>query len=250
MSVPDAQMPVLLFIAGFISWIIGTFSGATGSIALLATLTYVIRVKTIAPVVTTASLMASPTRVVVYWNRIHWPVVRWYLPGAVCGAVLGSWMFTWVSAGWLAVLVGLFLVSTPVQYRLGDRARSFPMSLRWFIPVSVAVGVISGLVGASSLVSMPFYFNYGLTKERMIATGAFHSLFIQIAKMAAYGSLGVLSAGSIFEGVCAGSGAILAIVISRHWLARFSDVWFRRAAVFLMLATGISLVWRNRHIFV
>ncbi len=52
---PDVQISVLLFIAGFVSWIISTFSGATGSIALLATLTYLIRVKTIAPVVTTAS---------------------------------------------------------------------------------------------------------------------------------------------------------------------------------------------------
>ena len=44
------------------------------------------------------------------------------------------------------------------------------------------------MIGASSLVSLPFYLNYGLTKERMIATGAFHSLFIQLAKLATYGS--------------------------------------------------------------
>ncbi len=193
--------------------------------------------------------MASPTRIVLYWNSIHWPVVRWYLPGAIGGAVLGSWLFTWASADWLAVIVGFFLVSTPLQYRFGDRARSFQMRVGWFIPVSLAVGVLSGLVGASSLVSMPFYLNYGLTKERMIATGAFHSLFIQVAKIATYGLLGVLPVGSILEGACAGLGAVLAIVISRRWLARFSEIWFRRAAIFLMLATGISLLWGTRHIF-
>ncbi len=67
------------------------------------------------------------------------------------------------------------------------------MQLPWFIPVSVVVGVVSGVIGASSLVSAPFYLNYGLTKERMIATGAVHSIFIQITKIATYGSLGVLT---------------------------------------------------------
>jgi uncharacterized protein len=100
------------------------------------------------------------------------------------------------------VIVGLFLVSTPIQYRLGGRTRSFPMRRRWFIPISLAVGLFSGVIGASSLVSLPFYLNYGLKKERMIATGAVHSLFIQLAKIATYGSLGVLSAGSVLT-LCA-----------------------------------------------
>jgi hypothetical protein len=43
------------------------------------------------------------------------------------------------------------------------------MRLPWFIPLSLAVSLISGVIGASSLVSLPFYLNYGLTKERMIA---------------------------------------------------------------------------------
>jgi uncharacterized membrane protein YfcA len=108
----------------------------------------------------------------------------------MAGAMLGGWIFTQAGAAWLGLMVGLFLVSTPFQCRLGGRARSFPMQLPWFIPVSVAVGLISGVVGASSLVSEPFYLNYGLTKERMIATGSVHSLFIQLTKIVTYGSLG------------------------------------------------------------
>ena len=142
---------------------------------LLAVVTHLIRVKTVAPVITIASLMASPARILVSWRLVDWQVVRWYLPGAIGGAIVGSWFFTFAAAPWLRVIVGLFLISTPFQYRLGSRARSFPMRLAWFIPLSFAVGLISGIIGASSLVSAPFYLNYGLTKERMIATrrGAF-----------------------------------------------------------------------------
>jgi uncharacterized protein len=246
---PDLTTSVLLFLAGCASWTISTFSGGTGSIVLLALVTHLIRVTTVAPVITVAGLLASPTRVLVSWRFIEWKIVRWYLPGAITGAILGSWLFTWANAAWLSLLVGLFLVSTPIQYRLGGRPRSFPMRLAWFIPVSLVVGLLSGVIGASSLVSIPFYLNYGLTKQRMIATGAFHSLFIQFTKIATYGSLGALSSRSVLEGVSAGLGAIVAIYVTSRWLERFRDAWFRRLAILLMLTSGLSLLWRSRSLF-
>lgn len=246
--VTDLETIILLFIAGFVSWTISIFSGGAGSVILLAALTHLIRVTTVAPVITIASLMASPTRILVSWRLIEWPVVCWYLPGAILGAIIGSWLFTLATATWLRLIVGLFLVSMPIQYRLGARARSFPMRLPWFIPVSLVVGLVSGVLGASSLISMPFYLNYGLTKERMIATGAFHSLFIQLAKIAAYGSFGVLTATSIVEGTSAGFGAVLAIYLTRPWLDRFKEIWFRRLAILLMLMSGLSMLWRSHAI--
>ncbi len=215
---------------------------------LLALVTHLIRVETVAPVITIASLMASPARIVVSWRLIDRAVVRWYVPGAVSGAIIGSWIFTWAAAAWLGVIASIFLISMPLQYRLGGRAHSFPMRLPWFLPVSIVVGLISGIVGASSLVSMPFYLNYGLTKERLIATGAVHSLVIQFTKIAAYGSFGVLSSRSVLEGASAGLGAILAIYVTRPWLDRFKEVWFRRLAILLMMISGLSMLWRSRQI--
>jgi uncharacterized protein len=248
--VPDLATAILLFTAGSVSWTVGTFSGAAGSMVLLAIVTHVIRVNTIAPVITIASLMASPTRVLVWWPLIEWRVVRWYVPGAVGGAIAGSLIFTFANSAWLSLLFGLFLASAPFQYRVGERARSFPMRLPWFIPVSIAVGLISGVVGASSLISVPFYLNYGLTKERMIATGAFHSLFIQLTKIVAYGSLGIVSFRSATEGLCAGFGAVVAIYATRRGLDQFKEVWFRRLAILVMLISGLSMLWQSRGLFI
>ena len=152
---PDLATVALLFTAGYASWMISIFSSGAGSIVLLAAVTHFIRVRTVAPVVTIASLMASPTRILISWRLIEWKVVGWYLPGAISGAIAGSWILTQVNATWLALIVGLFLISMPVQYRLGGRARSFPMRLPWFIPVSLVVGLMSGILGASSLISIP-----------------------------------------------------------------------------------------------
>ena len=215
---PNLQTSVLLFPAGCVSWTISIFSGGGGSVILLATVTHLIRVRQVAPVVNLASLMASPVRIAISWRRVEWRVVKWYLPGAMAGAMLGGWLLSWARGDRLTLIVGMFLVSSAMQYRLGERARSFPMPLPCFIPVSVVVGLVSGLVGASSLISLPFYLNYGLTKERLIASGAVHSLFIQIPKIATYASVGALSSRSLLEGVAAGSGAVFAIYVTRPWL--------------------------------
>jgi uncharacterized membrane protein YfcA len=245
---PNLQTSALLFLAGCVSWTISIFSGGGGSVILLATVTHLIRVRQVAPVVTLASLMASPVRIAISWRRVEWRVVKWYLPGAMAGAMLGGWLLSWARGEWLTLIVGMFLVSSPMQYRLGERARSFPMPLPCFIPVSVVVGLVSGLVGASSLISLPFYLNYGLTKERLIATGAVHSLFIQITKIATYASVGALSSRSLLEGVAAGSGAVFAIYVTRPWLDTLKEVWFRRLAVVLMLTSGSSMLWHSRHL--
>ncbi len=173
-----------------------------------------------------------------------------YLPGAIGGAIIGSLIFTFINAAWLGLVVGLFLVSTPFQYRVGERTRSFPMPLAGFIPVSIAVGLVSGVIGASSLISVPFYLNYGLTKERMLATGAFHSLFIQLTKIAAYGTLGIMSFTSAMEGFCAGLGAVLAILATRRALDRFKEIWFRRLAILVMLISGVLMLWQSRGLFI
>lgn len=245
---PNLQTSVLLFPAGCVSWTISIFSGGGGSVILLAIVTHLIRVRQVAPVVNLASLMASPVRIAISWRRVEWRVVQWYLPGAMAGAMLGGWLLSWARGDRLTLIVGMFLVSSAMQYRLGERARSFPMLLPCFIPVSVVVGLVSGLVGASSLISLPFYLNYGLTKERLIATGAVHSLFIQIPKIATYASVGALSSRSLLEGVAAGSGAVFAIYVTRPWLDTLKEVWFRRLAVVLMLTSGSSMLWHSRHL--
>jgi uncharacterized membrane protein YfcA len=83
----------------------------------------------------------------------------------------------------------------------------------------------------------------------MIATGAVHSLFIQVTKIMTYGSLGVITPTSALEGAAAGLGAVLAIAATRRWLDAFQEIWFRRFAILLMFVSGLSLLWRSHHLF-
>ena len=67
---PNLQTSALLFLAGCVSWTISIFSGGGGSVILLATVTHLIRVRQVAPVVNLVSLMASPVRIAISRRRV------------------------------------------------------------------------------------------------------------------------------------------------------------------------------------
>jgi len=118
----------------------------------------------VAPVAALASLIGSISRLFLFWRSIDWQIVRWYVPGAVIGAIGGGWAFTRIDPTGLQIVIAVFLISTVWQFRFGHTAQSFPMRLPWFIPVSLVSGFTSGLAGASGLLVNPFYLNYGLPR--------------------------------------------------------------------------------------
>jgi uncharacterized membrane protein YfcA len=237
---------LVLFLAGIASWTISTFAAGGGSILLVAAITTILRGHAIAPVVTCASAIASPARIILFRGHIDWIVVRWYLPGAIVGAVVGGWTFAHVSGRLIQLCIGTFLIGSLWQFRVGNRPQWFRMSLPWFVPVSFVSGLTSAVVGASGLLSNPFYLNYGLTKERMLATRAVNSIAIQLVKIAAYLAFGVLNWDLLGHGVAAGAGGAVAIWFTRPWLRRLDPGHFRKFAVSMMVLAGLLAVWQQR----
>ena len=242
----DIGTDLALVAAGGACWAISTFSAGGGSLLILAMVSLIVGGTAAAPVVALASLLAGPARAIALWSSIDWGVVCWYAPGAAVGALVGAWLLSRMSAPWVELMLAAFLISTVWQFRLGERTRSFQMRRHWFVPVSFCSGLVSGMVGASGLLVNPFYLNHGLEKEVMLATRAVNSTTIQIVKIAAYLSLGMLSWPLARHGLAAGAGAIAAVAIATPWLAVLTRHRFRQLAVLAMFLGGLMMIWKQR----
>lgn len=236
---------ILVFLAGLLAYVIATLSGGGGSLLLIPVINFFIGGKATAPVVNLANLIGEPVRIILFWKDIQWRIVKFYLPSAIAGTVLGAWVFSNIKLEWLQIVVGLFLVSTIFQYQFGKKERSFQMKLAWFIPIGFFVELCSTLIGATGPVLNPFYLNYGLEKEKMIATKTINSFLIGLVQISSYTVLGSLKGNLWLYGIIIGLGASVGNWLGKKFLKKISSNVFRKLVIAVMVLSGIIMIVRQ-----
>ncbi|WNZ55837.1 sulfite exporter TauE/SafE family protein [Microbulbifer sp. MKSA007] len=236
------MIELLLLFFGVLIWYISTLAAGGGALLLVPVISFIVGPHLVAPTVTIAKCLASPYRALVFWSYIDWRVVRWLTPGSLVGALLGAYSYTQMSPEWIQIVVGLFLMSTILQYRFGHRERSFPMSLPYFLPLGLVTAFASGLIGAMGPLKNPFLLNYGLEKESLIATKAFNGLLMQLVKLGTYITFSAVSLELAFYGVAAGLGGIIGVTLAKRRLNQVSFKKFRKYTLLVMFLCGLVLV--------
>jgi uncharacterized membrane protein YfcA len=237
---------LLLAGSGFVAWIVSTIGGGGGALLLVPLVGFVAGAQAIAPVTTLATLVAGGGRAFVFWKDIDWSVVRWGLPGALLGGFLGAVLFSRAPAEWLQILVGLFLVSTVLQYRFGCKERTFEVAKWWFFPAELVTGFLDGLIGAVGPVMNTLYLNAGVTKERMVGTKTAVSLPTHFVKIGTYTTLGAMAGQLWLFGLAAGAGALASNWLAKRLLKDMPELRFRAIVVGFMALSGIIMIWQQR----
>jgi uncharacterized membrane protein YfcA len=239
---------LVLAAAAFIAWLVSTVAGGAGGLLLVPVIQFLLGARAVAPVVTLGVFVGGPVRVWLFWQHVQWEIVRWYLPAAVVGAAIGGWIFANTKSEWLTIIVALFLISSIVQFRFGEKKRSFPMP-RWaFAPLGFVVSLLSGIVGALGPVLNPFYINYGVQKEGMIATKSVNSLAMHLVKLGSYTVFGAMEMEYVRYGLVVGAAASLASWIGKRLLGKMTNKLFRQLVVGVMVLTGFMMLWQQRHV--
>lgn len=235
----------LLFLLGIISFTISTVSGGGGALILVPLLNWLLGVNNTAPVINLGTLIGRPSRLILFWKNIDWNVCAYYIPSAIAGALLGSFLFANINIGWLQIFVGLFLISTVFQYRFGKKARSFTMKLWYFIPLGFIISILSTLIGGMGPVLNPFYLNLGLDKEDLIGTKTANSFFMGLSQIGSYAVFGLLVYPYWVYGITLGLGATIGNIIGKRFLKKMSSQTFRQLLIILMVISGILLIYRQ-----
>ena len=240
---------LLLMLSSFIAWFISSLAGGGSPFIIIPMVNFLLEPQAIPPVVTTGMLLGNFQRAWQFWQDIDWQLTWWYLPGAVSGAILGSFVFTQTKLQWLQVLLGLFLVSSVFSFGFGKKAQSFKVHGWFFLPAGFVYAFLSGLIGSIGPVLNPFYLNYGLVKEKMIATKSAHVLVVHVAKMVTYAALGALTMPYLAYGLVIGIAAVPGNWLGQMALQKISEEQFRQLVIALVTISGCLILWDQRDFF-
>ncbi len=231
-----------LFLAGALSFMISTVAGGGGALMLLPVVNGIVGVSATAPVVQLGAFIGRPARLILFWKDIHWPVVWYYVPTALAGSILGAWLFTQLHWEWLKVILAIFLISTIFQYRFGRKKQSFPVSIQHFIPLGFVVALVSTIAGGAGPVLNPFYLNYGLEKEALIATKTANSFLVGIVQIGSYSFFGALGGELWAYGLALGLGATIGNILGKRLLKRITNQRFRQFVILAMVVSGVVML--------
>ncbi|MGB3612977.1 MAG: sulfite exporter TauE/SafE family protein, partial [Elainellaceae cyanobacterium] len=218
----DISTYLWLSLTSMVSWFFSTLAGGGSSLILIPVLGLLLGAAAVPPVITVGGVLGSVERIVAYRQYICWRLVAWEMPGSIAGACCGAFALSQIKTPWLSVAIALFLIGSAVGYLFRGEAASFTVQPWYFLPAGFAYALLSGLIGSMGPILAPFYLNYGLTKEELLATQATNRAAVHLIKMLAYTYLGILTLPTLGLGVLVGVSAFPGNLLGQKMLERIS----------------------------
>jgi uncharacterized membrane protein YfcA len=234
---------ILLFVCSFLAFSLSAVCGGGASFILIPMLNWVLPGAQIPAALSIGTASSSVSRIVLFFKKIRWNIVIWFVPPAIPAVWLGSWLLTSLNPFYLELILGIFLLSNlPLVFKSKKgNAAVTPMSKVYLLVIGMTAGFVSGLTGAVGLLFNRFYLRYGLSKEEIVATRAANELLLHVIKLALYASFGLLNQQVLLFGLLIALAAILSSLGVQKILPYISEQLFQRLGYSAMVISGIVM---------
>ncbi len=235
----------LACLVAFSASILGGLSGFGTGLALPVFLVPIVGVKSVIPVMAVAMLFNNGSRVVAFWREIQWSHVRLMLTLGLPACIIGAYSYTLLSAEWVALLLGAFLLlSIPLRRYLNHAKFQFSPGAE--LGAGAFFGFINGGMAGTGVLLISILMAGGVQGAALVATDAVISVVLGMAKVVLFGSLTALTLQlalvGLLVGLCTVPGAFVARALLKH-ISGGTHAWLMEL---LVLAGAVSLLWRAR----
>ena len=236
---------LVLFITGAAAFTLSTLTAGGGAMMLIPLLNFWFGPRITAPTMIIGNSIGRPIRLILFWKFIDWSLTLAFVPAALIGSWLSAYYFSTIKMEYLQFFVGLFLISTIFQYRFGKKAVSFKVTTRGFILVGFLTSFVGTLIGGVGPVLNPFYQNFGLKKEALIATKTANSFLVGIMQISGFWYFGNLSKEILVLGSVLGAGIAIGNYIGKRILGKISNQFFLKAMLVMMVISGCLMIIKS-----
>lgn len=233
----------LVAVIAFSMSVIGGLSGYGIGLILPAFLAPVVGVVATIPVMSVAMIFANASRVWVYRHAMSWRYVGLLLAVSLPMALIGSIVYTHLSADTIATVLGVFMiVSVPLRRRL--QRGGFTLGARGLAGVGAVYGLLAGGMSGSGLFMAAGLMAAGVHGAALIATDAAVSTAINLLKVGVFGGYSMYSADLVVAGVVIGLCTVPGAFVARRIMDRLPihvHIWIMEV---LIVCGGASFLWK------
>ena len=222
---------------------LGGLSGFGTGLVLPVFLVPLVGVANVIPVMAVAMLLNNGSRILAFWRDIQWPHVRRMLVLGLPACVAGAYSYTLLSARWIAVLLGTFLLLSVPLRRLLRRARlGFSPSAE--LAAGAAFGFINGGMTGTGVVLIALLMSVGISGSAIVATDAVISVAMGVAKVLLFSSLAELSLELALIGLLVGLFTAPGAFVARALLKRMPAGIHAGLMEAVVVVGALVLLWQ------
>lgn len=182
-----------------------------------------------------------------YWRKWDARNLKYLLPGAIVGIVVGVQLIGLFSARQLNIAIGVIAVSFVAFHLIRERIfaaeGAFAPNHSVGIPCGIFAGITSSFAhGAGPVVSM-YLVPQRLPKETFVATNVLVFFWINWIKVPFFAASGVITQSTLIKSLY-----LLPLVPAGVWLGvwlnrRFNERWFLRVVLVTLFLSGLQLIF-------
>jgi len=234
-----ASVSALLIALSTLTSMISASMGVGGGTLLIMTMAQVMPAAALIPVHGMVQLGSNGGRLVMTLRHVEWQALVTFVPGAVIGALVASWLLIRLPAGGLELTIAAFVLFTTWGPGLPKRALG---RLGTFL-AGVVTTLLSSLVGASGPMVAAFIKQRGQGRESTVATFAACMTLQHLTKAFVFGVAGFVFhdwLGLIALMVVSG---VVGTWLGLRLLTRLSEHRFDAGFRIVLTVLALRLVW-------
>jgi len=184
----NALTLAILGAAALITATISGFLGMGGGMVLLAIMTLLIPSQMVVPIHGVVQMASNGTRTLIFLRHVRWRVFAIYVVPATIGLIAATQVWSGDKLSWFKPAIGLFILAFLIYRRYSPKLRNPPLWI--YAPLGLFVGFLTIFVGATGPFLAPFFLREDFEKENVIATKAVCQMWLHMAKIPAFLTLG------------------------------------------------------------
>jgi len=238
---------IVLFACAFVAFSLSAVCGGGAGLLLMPTIGIFIPSSQIPASLSIGTFSSSGSRIVVFYTKIRWDVVRWFVPSAIPAVFAGALLLRYLNPIYLEIIMGVFLIGNlPSLFKKSIKTPETQHSSHaLLVVIGFLAGFLSGLTGAVGLLFNRFYLRYGMDKEEIVATRAANEVILHLIKLCLYASFGLLSGKVIVIGIAMASAGLLSSWFMKWGLKKISELFFKRVGYASMVVSGIVMLTQS-----